>query len=268
MKKIRLKIFISFILALIYLTVAGQTKDSYNIPLSNPGDDGKLIVHIMQGSVVVEGYSGNEVVVESTGGTIRNHMSHNNGKNSVKSNLMSFTIEEIDNTVRVNHSLEKGLTNYKIKVPFNFSVDLKTMSQGEIIVKNVTGSHEVSNTNGPITMTNVSGSVIADALNQDIEVSFDQVDNSTAMMFTSLNGDLDISFPSNLSALVTALTENGTVYTDFEITSTKNSEDIKISDGIELHKVNKRNGVSGKINDGENEIMFKTLNGDILIREH
>ena len=46
--------------------------------------------------------------------------------------------------------------------------NLHTVNDGEIIVSNLIGNLELYNTNGPITARNISGSVIAESVNDTI----------------------------------------------------------------------------------------------------
>jgi hypothetical protein len=186
----------------------------------------------------------------------------------VVDNSLEFTIEENNNTVYLKYSPGKGSIDFNVKVPRRFSVDLKTVNHGKILVEGVDGDHEVSNLNGPITMNNISGSVIADALNKDITIGFDRINATSNMMFTSLNGDLDIVFPKTLKANVMARSDNGNVYTDFEIVASKNSQNAIKTRSNGVYKVKREKGVSGTINGGGPDMTFKTMNGDILIRSN
>lgn len=245
----------------------GQTREEISVPLSNPGEDGKLTVYVNSGSITVEAHSSNDVKVVATRTTKKtSKKKEKGGLRRVGDNSLSFTVEEFDNQVKVRHSASVGTINYIIKVPKNFSVNLKTVNNGFIKVNGLDGTHEVSNTNGPVTMTNVGGSVIADALNDDIIVTFSRVFSDTAMMFSGLNGDIDVTFPSDIKATIYARTDNGDVYTDFEMTTSKSGQrtERKGNDGV--YRVTQEKGITGDINGGGIEIGFKTLNGDILIR--
>ncbi|MBX2828618.1 MAG: hypothetical protein KTR22_10665 [Flavobacteriaceae bacterium] len=253
--------------------VTGQTKEVFNIPLSNPGQEGKIIVHIIDGDITVQSHNGEDVIIEaygdpkSRGWNKKKQEKSRDGMKRIVDNSLSFTVEERDNKVYVKYTPGKWTIDFVIKVPKQFSVDLKTVNDGNIVVEGVDGTHEVSNTNGKITMRNVGGSVIADALNQNIVVTFDSVDNAN-MMFSSLNGDVDISFPKTLQANILARSDNGNIYTDFEVVKSSNGGNVKTTNKNGVYRVRREKGVSGTINGGGPEIVFKTLNGDILIREN
>ena len=283
MEKItQMKYILVLLLSVSSLLSMAQEPETITVPLSNPGQEGKLKVSLIDGSVDVKGYDGDDVKVVAV---LRSKSSNNGYKHKNKSkykdkgnsrygmkkitdNGMSFSVEEINNTVYVKRPANGPVIDFEIQVPRNFSVDLKLVNDGHITVDQVNGTHEASNTNGKITMTNVGGSVVADALNQDITVSFRTVSPNTTMMFTSLNGDLDITFPNNLKANVNARSDFGNVYTDFEIALNKNKPLTKTTNKKGVYQVKKEKGISGSINGGGADITFKTLNGDILIRSN
>jgi len=266
MKKIKNTIKLSLALCLLFVfSGVAQVDNVVKVPLSKPGNEGKLILSLIEGSITVEGHSADYVLVEavkrSRSSNWKNKYKNKNkqGLRRIEENSLSFSIEENNNVVHVKSKVYDATVDYTIKVPKNFSVKLKA---------NNNGLHEVSNLNGEIKMSGVGGSVIADALNEDITVQFESIYNDTAMMFTSLNGDIDVSFPSDLKANVMARSDNGNVYTDFEMKASKadNRVEGKGSDGV--YRVTQKKGVSGKINGGGIDINFKTLNGDILIRSN
>lgn len=265
MKNLIYKVILIFAAFIISINTQAQEKEEITVPLSNPNAKGKLVIGLLDGSIKVVGYKGKEVIVTASlrAGKYKNKTK--DGMRRINTNSLDFSVEEIDNTVKVRTKVSKPITDFEIKVPENFSLSLRTINQGNIIVENVNGEIEASNTNGEIKMENINGSVIADALNRDITVSFVDVLKGSSMAFTSLNGDIDITFPENLKAKIKARSDNGNVYTDFEIKlDAKAPVTKKKTNGV--YKVTREKGVSGLINGGGALMTFKTLNGDILIR--
>lgn len=266
--------FIASICFMLLLTLGGlvqaQQSETFTIPLSRPGEPGKLKVHLIEGSITVSGYDGKDVKVTAVGRTAKKVKQRSkDGMKAVGSNQLTFSVEERDNNVYVK-KMPGGSSRvqFEIQVPRNFSVDLKTINGKAILVDNVDGTHEASNTNGKISMTNVGGSVVADALNENITVSFRRITSNTTMAFTSLNGDVDITFPNDLKANIRAKSEFGNVYTDFEIAIDRTQSKSESTKKNGVYKVVNKKGVYGSINGGGSEITFKTLNGDIMIRSH
>jgi len=94
---------------------------------------------------------------------------------------------------------------------------LSTVNDGDIDVENVTGDLEINNTNGSITLKHISGSAVAQTVNGEVLVVFTKVNADKAMSFSSLNGDIDVTFPSSLKATVQLKSEQGEIYSDFDI---------------------------------------------------
>ena len=86
------------------------------------------------------------------------------------------------------------------------------------------------------------------------------------MAFSSLNGDLDITFPNTLKADVKAKSDMGEIYTDFDMQVSANKPEVNKNDSSGTYKVKIEQWVRGKINGGGPEMLFKTFNGDILIK--
>lgn len=265
-----------FILSLIYCglvctittEINAQTEDNLTIPLSKSNDPGNLEVKLLYGSITVNAHSGKDVIVKTTSRSKQTSSVTKNGLKKIGSSDGGFSVEEFNNTVKIKAGPNNKRKDFTIMVPKNFSLKLGAVNNGNIVVNGVHGDMEISNTNGAITLNNIGGSVIADALNRDIVVTFEAIDSGAPMAFTSLNGNLDVTFPSSVKATIKARTENGNVYTDFEMVqrTTSNVKENRNSKGV--YKVNVDKWILGEINGGGPEMLFKTLNGNVLIRSN
>jgi DUF4097 and DUF4098 domain-containing protein YvlB len=144
------------------------------------------------------------------------------------------------------------------------------VNQGDIHVENITGDVEVSNTNGSVTLLNINGSAVASALNQDIIVTFADIDPGKDMAFSSMNGDIDVTFPASLKAKVKIKSSMGEVYSDFEVKEIRSPDRVvrenRRSNGGK-YEVNIDRSFWGTINGGGQVIQFSNFNGDIFIRQ-
>ncbi len=248
------------------LGLFSQTDQKLNIPLSDPGSDGHLKIGLIYGSITVSAHSSNEVIIETKGRAKKSENKTMNGLKKISNSSGGFSVEEDNNRVTIK-SAPNNKMDFFISVPSNFSLKLSAVNNGDIFVKGVDGDMEISNTNGAITLEDVGGSVIADALNRDIIVTFDSVSKDAPMAFTSLNGNLDVTFPAGFKSDIKARTENGNIYTDFEMNQKSTSDVNKSRNSKGIYKVTVDKWVSGEINGGGPEMLFKTLNGNILIRK-
>ncbi|RBW54337.1 hypothetical protein DS884_17995 [Tenacibaculum sp. E3R01] len=259
---------------LFLLTTNIIAQETVRVPLTNPGKPGVLKMGIINGSITVKGTSSKEVIIKGTKkeGDIRHGSRHKRksskkGLKRISNTSLEFSAEEFDNIVRVNSS-PQGTTDFEIQVPRNFSLKISTINRGFILVENVNGSMDISNVNGKITLKDVSGSVSADALNKDIVVNFLKVTPNTAMAFSSLNGDIDITFPKKIKADIKVKSDRGEIYTDFDLKAKPSK--AKVTKGNSkrgnAYRVKVEKWIKGSINGGGPEFLFKNFNGDVIIR--
>jgi DUF4097 and DUF4098 domain-containing protein YvlB len=155
-------------------------------------------------------------------------------------------------------------------VPTNVSLELKSINGGKIEVTGVNGDLDVDNTNGSIELTDVSGSVIAASQNGSVTVSLNKITPNKPMSFTSLNGKIDVTLPADTKAHLRLKTDNGSVYSDFDVkldtaASKPVVEDSRNQGG--KYRIRMDHSVYGSINGGGPEYRFETLNGNILIHK-
>jgi DUF4097 and DUF4098 domain-containing protein YvlB len=278
MRKITSAAALTIIVMLIASMAPAQeeTRDRITVELTDPTEPVVLSVGLINGGITVTSYDGSEVIVEaiSTMHKIfksRKRSSKGEGMKRIPVNSSSITVEEHDNKIEISTDSWANPVNLNIKVPRRTSLDLSCINQGDIRVENITGNVEVSNTNGGINLMNISGSVVADALNKDITVTFAGVDPDKAMSFSSLNGDIDVTFPASLKAKVKIKATQGDVYSDFEVTETENPEERVIHKNSRgkggRYEVNIDRSFWGLINGGGQVIQFSNFNGDIFIRK-
>lgn len=268
MKNLKL-LFIAIMMLPIMTIAQDESVELFSVPLSNPGNSGKLIVEQLSGSIDVMAYEGNEVIVKASFGNKKEHYkdkSEKPGLKRIQNSSMKISAEEKNNTVRIINEQWNRVTNLEIKVPSNFSLKLGTVNKGNISAKGVEGELEISNVNGEITLEDVNGSASADTVNGDIKVNFLSVANGASMAFSSMNGDLEVTFPSSTKADLKLKSEMGDIFTDFEMTVDKQKPVVDKSTSGGNYKVKIEQWVNGSINGGGPEMLFKTFNGDIIIR--
>src|SRR5690606_25453579 len=109
----------------------------------------------------------------------------------------AFEVDEDDNEISIDSDHRAGKVALLARVPRQANLSLGTINDGEIIVSNIVGNLELSNTNGPITVRSVTGSVIAESINAPIDVEFSGLDEIHASSFETLNGDITLGLPAN-----------------------------------------------------------------------
>jgi DUF4097 and DUF4098 domain-containing protein YvlB len=278
----KLKLYCAFIPALIFILIPGaQTlpaeapgANHIVVPLADPSRPAEVRAHLLNGSITVKAYDGKEVIVDAKA---REDGDEDEPEKKPEGNLhripvtsTGLSIEAEGNIVRVGTDSVRRTVDLTLTVPVHSSLSLKTVNNGNITVTGVDGELDVNDINGEVTLNHISGSVVAHALNGRVLVTFSHVNPEKPMAFSSLNGDIDVTFPPDLKATVSMRTDNGEVYSDFDIqlqttTNQPTVEDNRGKGGRYTVRVDKT--VDGNINGGGQKIQFKNFNGNIYIRK-
>ncbi len=247
--------------------VAAQDRIAVN--LTDPTRPVNVRASLLNGGITVRTGDSKEVIVEAR---VRDEERSGRSRGSMKRIPMTSTglsVEEENNQVRIGTDSVQRTIDLIITVPRQTSLKLNTTNDGDIRVTGVEGEIDVNSTNGEVHLTGVSGSVVAHALNGEIKVTMMRVDPKP-MAFSSLNGDIDVTFPADLKANISVRSDNGEVLSDFDIQLQAASSQPIVEDSRGKggkYKVKLDKTVRGSINGGGPEIQFKNFNGDILIRK-
>lgn len=269
MKKITVVLTVFAFLVTIVTKAQEKNIDLFTIPLSSPGKAGVLEVDQISGSISVNAYEGSEVIVKASiyDGDDDCDDCGRKGMKKISGSSINISGEENNNVVSINNEIWNRKTDLDIKVPKNFSLKLETVNHGDIYVEGVNGEMEINNVNGHITLKDVSGSALTNTTNGEIKVNFNKITDGADMAFSSFNGTVEVTFPSSLKANVKAKSDMGDVYTDFDMTVIENKPQVENGSSSKGYKVKLEQWVRGKINGGGPEMLFKTFNGDVLIRK-
>ena len=265
-----------FLAGTLAFTQEGKT-DRATVPFSDPSKPGFIEASVYNGSVIIRGYEGKEVIIEAK---LREKLvseekeEEENEKARGMKRILGSTgtgleVEEEENVMDISVSSMKQTVDLTIQVPFNTSMEVGSYNNGEVQIENVTGEIEANNYNGKVTLRGISGSVVAHTYNGEVIVSFKQITPDKPMSFSTWNGDVDVTFPATVKADVKMKSEMGDVYSDFDI-QVKQAPQKAVEDEREEgggYKISFEKAVYGSINGGGPEFQFKTYHGDIFIRK-
>jgi hypothetical protein len=254
-------------------TVAqGQSQaggDRIPVTLSDPSRPAHVKVSMVNGGITVKAYEGKEVVVEAR---VRNRENSRNegGPKRLAISSTGLSVEEENNEVNINTESYMHAIDVTVSVPLHTSLKLRAVNDGDIVVTGVDGEIDVDDINGAVTLNNISGSVVAHALNGHVYATLTRVNPQKAMAFSSLNGDIDVTFPADLKANVSIRSDQGDVFSDFDVQLQATAaqpvvEDSRGKGGKYRVKIDKT--VRGTINGGGPEIQFRNFQGKIYIRK-
>ena len=239
------------------------------VPARNSSRPRKLTARAMHGSITVKAYAGNDVIVEASSEESRSRSRERVPEGMKRIDLPPrwLTVEEEDNQITV-HSPAGGNAGLVISVPADTSLDLNCMSC-PIHVEGVNGEIAVESMNGQVTLANVSGNVLTHSKNGTLTVSMNRVDPAKPLSFTTMNGTIDVTLPADFKGNVKLSTGHGEIYSDFDfklgggtITQPNTTSEGKFRVALDRDRT-----LTGTINGGGAEAIFKTYNGTIYIRK-
>jgi len=268
------------------------------VSFSNPAKPGTVEVDISEGSITVRGYEGKDVIIDARWRErilTREELEEQEalpdaeeevdqeelarkkaqaekakGMKMLEVESMGLSVEEEENVIQVNVEEGKRAVDLLIQVPFSTSLRLSCRDDERgVTVEGVSGEIEVDTGDGPIVLTDVSGPVVADSSDGEIKAVFGKVTPGKPMSFSSMDGDIDITLPSAVKASLKMKTDEGQIFTDFDVQLTpsqqKKEEDERKEGGgyrVAFEKV-----TLGLINGGGAEIQLTTYDGNIYIRK-
>ena len=254
-------------------------QDRISVPFRDPARPGTLVVNVSRGGLTVKGYNGKEIQIEATA---INDPRNNNpsprgrgrevppGMHRIDAAFGQLDVVEDNNvvTVQAGRTRAEDLT---IQVPQNTALKLRVMSGGKLAVEGVAGEIDVNNMNGDVAIRGASGAVLAHSNNGKVEVGFTQFPADKPVSVTTMNGDIDLSLPSDAKAKLMMKTENGDIVTDFDIRidPTANAPivtDERAKNG--RYRVTRGRTLTGTINGGGREVQITSYNGRLTIQKN
>lgn len=281
------KLLSGFIFLFFFSAVSAQKfpiveKEEINktIEFANSTSIKRLIVGNINGSISVVGSDRKNILLTGT----RINRARNNDKLDDAKTMIKLNIEQEENNIAVlvdspwnsrnGNGNYEGFESYgyevefqfKLEVPQNIKLFLKTVNNGDIAVENFSGEYQVENVNGSIDMKNISGFGLASTVNGDISVSYSK-NPTDECGYRTVNGEISTEFLSDLSADVKLKTFNGEMFTDFEFVSVPQKM-ADLSSGKKKKKFFKKDEFNQiKIGEGGPLMRYETLNGDIKIHK-
>jgi len=139
--------------------------------------------------------------------------------------------------------------DFKVSVPQQVGFIGRTIN-GDVSATSLSGNVNTSTINGSIRIS-TSGYCEASTINGQITASMRDANWPRGLSFKTINGEINLNLPANLSAAVDAQTLNGGINSDFPLNVTT---------------LNGHKSVKGTIGAGGRELMLRTLNGSINLR--
>jgi len=243
--------------------------DRIAVTLSDPSRPALVKAALIAGGITVKAYDGKEIIVEAHARNRDDSDEDRPGPKRLAISTTGLNVEEENNQVNIGTESFSRAIDLIIQVPVHTSLHLRAVNDGDISVSGVDGELDIDDINGSVTLMNIAGSAVAHALNGKLTATFSKV-NQKPMAFSSLNGDIDVTFPADLKANVSLRSDRGDVFSDFDVNMKGPSSQPVVEDGRShggKYQVKIDKTVRGTINGGGPEMQFTNFNGQIYIRK-
>jgi hypothetical protein len=191
------------------------------------------------------------------------------GMKMLSGSSSGLEVEEDGNVVTINTQSWKAATDLVIQVPRATSLEIRSSMDGAVVVEGVNGEIDINNINGPVTLHSVSGNTLVHTVNGDITVVLSRVAADKPLSFSTMNGDIDVTLPPDVKANLKMKSEQGEIYSDFDINMTRQPAKAESAEKTEAgkYRIAFDKSLYGVVNGGGQEIGFNTFSGDIYIRK-
>lgn len=293
-------LFYSVIFILFCSSLCSQEiHDTYRETVPFVTDDKAVSIYNIYGSVTIEGYDGQDAIVEiSKYIEARSKKGLDQAKEEVEINIENHEgailvyIEDGNNYFDKkkshyqsrHHNIRKTRYKYQynitVKVPYDTDVAAYAINDGGLTIQDIdTDEIIASNLNGPIKLQNVSGAIDANALNEDIDVIY-RDNPSEDQYFNALNGDVNITVKKGFKGDIYFKSMNGDFYTSIdqnlvkshtvtekEVRSDRSGKSGKTEKAFRKLKVKLHDRERLTIRNGGPDLHFSLLNGDVNLEE-
>jgi len=265
--------------------VEHKEKISKTFTFEGSGDQNILIIKNINGSIRIEGTQANQVSVdvekvieaESQKSLEEGIRDITLGVITVPDSIILFTDSPYATVKRKNGKVSYQWDNdfrdagydfnfdYTVKVPYGTRLDISTVNHGEVRIVDTRSTVSASNVNGSVYLEKTAEVKRASSVNGTVECEITKKPTQDCF-FNTINGDIKIITPSNLSADVSYSAMHGDFYTDYEIEI--------LPYRIENTRENSGSGTSYRIEknpqfrigEGGVHMLFTTLNGDMILK--
>lgn len=270
-------------IALASVPTFGKEKE-YQIDLSNPGESVSLHVDVYYGSVDVQGYDGEEIIVIVNSPEDRpkepeikdrraneqrqkkNAPRSSEGLRKIKTNALQVSIRESNNRIDIESERSDEFVEIVVRVPKRASVSAELYRGGEIKITNVTGALELETWKAGIVATGVIGPIVAETYDADIVVNFDQFSEQNPSSMASHSGNIDVTLASNSKVKVKVQNYKGEIYSGLSANFVAEDQ-VKRNADRTRQEIVIGSSLAATINGGEQTLTLVSYNGDFYLRQ-
>ncbi|GAB4022927.1 DUF4097 family beta strand repeat-containing protein [Spirosoma koreense] len=235
----------------------------YKTKLTN-SKDRKVTIEMDAAQLKIEGHNSDEVLIQASSGyeapperakglkPIYNTAVDNTG--------IGLAVTQESGGLKIEKAARKQIT-YTIKLPRKVAILYQEVNWhgSKVMISNMDGDLEIRTNNSSIDLDNVTGPVVANTINGEVNVVYSNLSQEKPTAISTINGPIDITLPAGSKANLKLSSIQGEMYTDFDL-GVKNTKDG-------MSKVGGGRNIDGTTNGGGVELQLKTINSNIYIRK-
>lgn len=239
---------------------------THRLTFPNQNQTGRLVVDINRGFIEVEGYDGDEVLIELlTPEQFASASDEESGFQTLFTPKYDLDVQTKGNSIKFDAYNQDYCLDLRIKVPFRTDLSLDTYTDGHIVAKGIAGTIKAESQHNDIALLGIRGSATAYSRNGNLQVTFHEVAADATLDFESYNGSIDISLPESIKTSTAIASGISSCKTAFKIEPAVGSDRpdslvTKVNSNIEEYQF-------GKINGGGIPMRIESEKGKITIRK-
>ena len=237
--------------------IAAQRDEIEKFEQSYPlSANGRVSVSNVNGPIEVIAWDRNEVKLEATKiASSRDRLADVEIKVDARADYIRVETDYKDK----NWSSDRWGKNDKLEVHYKLSVprsavlnEIETVN-GSVNAANFVNITKISTVNGDVNASNLRGTAELSTVNGTVNADFDQLESGSKVDLSAVNGQVNLSIPSDANATIKADSLNGNITNDFGLPVRK-GEYV----GRDLH---------GRLGTGEVQIKLDSVNGRLAINK-
>jgi len=249
--KFKLLILTAVLLASGSLFASVTEEETFSYTLD---EGGRFSISNVNGSITITGGKGDKVEIVATKKAdsqddldgIEIEISHSSDEIVVETELG----ESNSWFSRANNS---GQVTYEVIVPASSMLDSVETVNGNVTISGVSGTVIAESVNGDLEISDLQGDVELATVNGGVDADFTKCEGQQNIKAETVNGRVTITLPEDADVQVSADTLNGGI----------NGRDF----GLETDEGFVGSDLNGKIGDGSARLNVDTVNGSIKIRK-
>ncbi len=243
-------------------SVLAQSEDLI-IELEKGKEFGYLQFDNPKGSVNVNGYDGNMIIVTGTP-RFKNKSDLDQGSyRTISQPRFSLTAEEKENNVLLICESYGNTIDFDIQVPLMMSVKIKCLDYGDVSIYGINGEIEIENKYGNIFAGNITGSSVINTSYGNIRVIFKELNHEKPSMFSSFDGDIEVVFPDDAHADLKIRSPRGEILSRINLATYERK--TQLQSGQDMKRYTLENWTRATLNGGGAEIIISSYSGDIVL---